>query len=91
MKPVAIIGMSSIFPQAEDLTQYWDNILGEVECIHLGQQTPSVGQLASRLRRGTECFQEPRSPIAGTGPPDPHDDPAGAARQRCDHQVADAL
>ena len=25
MKPIAIIGMSSIFPQAEDLTQYWDN------------------------------------------------------------------
>ena len=33
MKPVAIIGMSSIFPQAEDLTRYWDNILGEVDCI----------------------------------------------------------
>ena len=33
MKPVAIIGMSSIFPQAEDLTQYWDNILGEINCI----------------------------------------------------------
>ena len=33
MKPIAIIGMSSIFPQAEDLTQYWDNILGEFNCI----------------------------------------------------------
>ena len=33
MKSVAIIGMSSIFPQAEDLTQYWDNILGEINCI----------------------------------------------------------
>lgn len=33
MKPIAIIGMSSIFPQAEDLTRYWDNILGEVDCI----------------------------------------------------------
>lgn len=33
MKPVAIIGMSSIFPQAEDLTQYWDNILEETNCI----------------------------------------------------------
>ena len=33
MKPIAIIGMSSIFPQAEDLTHYWDNILGEINCI----------------------------------------------------------
>jgi acyl transferase domain-containing protein len=33
MKPVAIIGISSIFPQAEDLTRYWDNILGEINCI----------------------------------------------------------
>ncbi|MCD4672096.1 MAG: acyltransferase domain-containing protein [Anaerolineaceae bacterium] len=31
--PVAIIGMSSIFPNAEDLTHYWDAILGEVDCI----------------------------------------------------------
>lgn len=33
MKPIAIIGMSSIFPQAKELTQYWDNILGEINCI----------------------------------------------------------
>ena len=33
MKPIAIIGMSSIFPQAKNLTQYWDNILGEINCI----------------------------------------------------------
>ena len=33
MKPIAIIGMSSIFPQAQDLTQYWDNILREINCI----------------------------------------------------------
>jgi polyketide-type polyunsaturated fatty acid synthase PfaA len=33
MKPIAIIGMSSIFPKAENLYQYWDNILGEVNCI----------------------------------------------------------
>ena len=33
MKPIAIIGMSAIFPQAEDLTRYWDNILEEVDCI----------------------------------------------------------
>jgi polyketide-type polyunsaturated fatty acid synthase PfaA len=31
--PVAIIGMSSIFPNAEDLAHYWDVILGEVDCI----------------------------------------------------------
>ena len=33
MKPIAIIGMSSIFPHAKDITQYWDNILGEINCI----------------------------------------------------------
>ncbi len=33
MKPIAIIGMSAIFPQAEDITRYWDNILGEINCI----------------------------------------------------------
>ena len=31
--PVAIIGMSSIFPQSENLNDYWDVILGEVDCI----------------------------------------------------------
>ena len=31
--PVAIIGMSSIFPNAEDLNHYWEVILGEVDCI----------------------------------------------------------
>ena len=33
MKPIAIIGMSSIFPQAKNIVQYWDNILGEINCI----------------------------------------------------------
>jgi len=33
MKPIAIIGMSSIFPQAKNIIQYWDNILGEINCI----------------------------------------------------------
>ncbi|MDW7754985.1 MAG: beta-ketoacyl synthase N-terminal-like domain-containing protein [Brevefilum sp.] len=33
MKPIAIIGMSAIFPQAENLQDYWDNILNEVDCI----------------------------------------------------------
>ncbi len=31
--PVAIIGMSSIFPNAADLAHYWDVILNEVDCI----------------------------------------------------------
>ncbi len=39
--PVAIIGMSSIFPNAEDLAHYWDVILGEVDCIT--QVPPSAG------------------------------------------------
>ncbi|MCZ6635240.1 MAG: beta-ketoacyl synthase N-terminal-like domain-containing protein [bacterium] len=31
--PIAIVGMACIFPQAKDLTQYWDNIVKEVDCI----------------------------------------------------------
>ena len=31
--PVAIVGMSALFPEAEDLTRYWENILGEVDCL----------------------------------------------------------
>jgi len=33
MKPIAIIGMSSIFPQAKNIFQYWDNIFREINCI----------------------------------------------------------
>jgi len=33
MKPIAIIGMASIFPRAENLTRYWENILNELNCI----------------------------------------------------------
>jgi len=31
--PIAIIGMASIFPQADNLQKYWDNIVKEVDCI----------------------------------------------------------
>jgi polyketide-type polyunsaturated fatty acid synthase PfaA len=31
--PIAIIGMASVFPQAKNLQQYWENIVGKVDCI----------------------------------------------------------
>jgi polyketide-type polyunsaturated fatty acid synthase PfaA len=31
--PIAIVGMASLFPQAENLQEYWENILNEVDCI----------------------------------------------------------
>ncbi len=31
--PVAIVGLSGIFPQAENLQEYWDNIVKEVDSI----------------------------------------------------------
>lgn len=31
--PIAIVGMDCIFPEAENLAQYWDNIVREVDCI----------------------------------------------------------
>lgn len=31
--PLAVIGMSSIFPQAHNLQEYWDNILNKVDAI----------------------------------------------------------
>ncbi len=31
--PIAIIGMSSIFPQAHNIKEYWDNILNKVDTI----------------------------------------------------------
>ncbi|MDO9545846.1 MAG: beta-ketoacyl synthase N-terminal-like domain-containing protein [Pelolinea sp.] len=33
MTPIAIVGMASIMPEAENLDQYWDNIVNEVNCI----------------------------------------------------------
>ncbi len=31
--PIAVIGMASIFPQAHNLLEYWDNILNKVDAI----------------------------------------------------------
>ncbi len=31
--PIAIIGISSIFPDAKNLSEYWTNIINEVDCI----------------------------------------------------------
>ena len=31
--PIAIIGMASIFPQAKNLQEYWEKIVGKVDCI----------------------------------------------------------
>ncbi|MBG1259424.1 type I polyketide synthase [Nostoc commune] len=31
--PIAIIGMSALFPKAKNLQEYWDNIIGKVDCI----------------------------------------------------------
>ena len=33
MTPIAIIGMASLFPQARNLPEYWDNILNKVDSI----------------------------------------------------------
>ena len=31
--PIAIIGMGSLFPQAKNLQEYWEKIIGGVDCI----------------------------------------------------------
>jgi len=31
--PIAIVGMSALFPDSGDLQQYWENILSEADCI----------------------------------------------------------
>ena len=31
--PIAIVGMASIFPQARNLQEYWENIVNELDCI----------------------------------------------------------
>jgi acyl transferase domain-containing protein/acyl carrier protein len=31
--PVAVIGMASIFPQASNLQEYWNNILNKINCV----------------------------------------------------------
>ena len=33
--PIAVIGISSVFPKAKNLHEYWQNILSEVDCITL--------------------------------------------------------
>ncbi len=32
--PIAIIGISAIFPESKNLQEYWDNIVKEVDCIN---------------------------------------------------------
>ena len=31
--PIAIIGIGSVFPQANTTQEYWDNILRKVDCV----------------------------------------------------------
>jgi acyl transferase domain-containing protein/acyl carrier protein len=31
--PIAVVGMASVFPKARDIRQYWENIIGKVDCI----------------------------------------------------------
>ncbi|MEM6752110.1 MAG: beta-ketoacyl synthase N-terminal-like domain-containing protein [Cyanobacteria bacterium P01_C01_bin.38] len=31
--PIAIVGMASIFPQARNIQEYWQNIVDEIDCI----------------------------------------------------------
>ena len=31
--PIAIVGMASVFPQASDLREYWENIVSKADCI----------------------------------------------------------
>jgi acyl transferase domain-containing protein len=31
--PIAIVGMASLFPQAKDLQEYWNNIIQKTDCI----------------------------------------------------------
>ena len=31
--PIAIIGMASVFPEAHNLDEYWNNILNKINCI----------------------------------------------------------
>jgi len=33
LTPIAVIGLAGILPEAENLNQYWENILHEVDCI----------------------------------------------------------
>ena len=31
--PIAIVGMASLFPEARNLREYWQNIVNKVDCI----------------------------------------------------------
>ena len=31
--PIAIIGMASLFPESRDLHEFWENIVGKVDCV----------------------------------------------------------
>ena len=31
--PIAIIGMASLFPESRDLHEFWENIMGKVDCV----------------------------------------------------------
>ncbi|MFK5891747.1 MAG: beta-ketoacyl synthase N-terminal-like domain-containing protein, partial [Pseudomonadota bacterium] len=31
--PIAIIGMASLFPESKDLHEFWENIMGRVDCV----------------------------------------------------------
>jgi acyl transferase domain-containing protein len=52
--PIAIIGMSSIFPQAHNLQEYWDNILNKVDAI--------IDVPASRWNAGDYYDPNPTAP-----------------------------
>ena len=32
-RPIAIVGMSALFPDAQNLHQYWDNIINRIDSI----------------------------------------------------------
>ena len=32
-RPIAVVGMSSLFPDAPNLNQYWDNIINKIDSI----------------------------------------------------------
>ncbi|MCK5698141.1 MAG: hypothetical protein KAI02_08265, partial [Gammaproteobacteria bacterium] len=31
--PIAIIGMASLFPESRDLQEFWENIVGKMDCV----------------------------------------------------------
>ena len=53
-KDIAIVGMASLFPEAENLTQFWDNIVHEIDCI--------IDVPASRWKIDDYYDPDPRAP-----------------------------